>query len=118
MGGATHGADNDTVTNTGTGYVKATVTAGWSSLSVAWQATKKSGTVAGTAYLQGSVDGTNWTQISADSTALTNVTTNAATYTNIPDYYSVYRVYFSGGTTTTYTILGRIIGISPVAETK
>ena len=57
-----------------------------------FKATKVSGTVAGTAKLQGSMDGTNWIDVGSAYT-LTNVATNVAVFEPTKLSFRYYRIY-------------------------
>ena len=57
-----------------------------------FKATKVSGTVAGSAKLQGSIDGTNWIDVGSAYT-LTNVATNVAVFEPTKLSFRYYRLY-------------------------
>lgn len=57
-----------------------------------FKATKVSGTVAGSAKLQGSIDGTNWIDVGSAYT-LTNVATNVAVFEPSKLSFRYYRLY-------------------------
>ena len=84
----------DTVTNTETEYLTMTVSSNWETLTFQYVAVKLSGTVAGTATLQGSLDGTYWIDI--DTFTNTNVATQTfATYLT-PAKFKYYRLKCTG----------------------
>ena len=67
----------DTLTNTGTDSVYYALNSYYKTVTVQFEVTKISGTVAGTAKLYATVDGSNYTQIATDTLALADVTTNS-----------------------------------------
>lgn len=107
------GGTTDSITNTGTAYLKAQVS-GTGTVTIYAVMTKLSGTGAGTAILQGSVDGTNWTPVSFstglvtgggstgaanDTFTLTNVTTQTCYWFLNENQHLYYRVYWTGSGT-------------------
>jgi hypothetical protein len=88
----------DTVTNTETEYLTATLTGNYTSVTFQYVASKLSGTVAGTAILQASLDGTNY--IDLDTITNTNVTTNTDFFTfSTNNKYKYYRINCTGSGT-------------------
>lgn len=76
-----------------------TATGGYYAVGIQAVVTKVSGTVAGTAIIQGSLDGTNWVNIGSDTLTLSNVTTNTKVWAITPSVYQYHRVQFvSSGT--------------------
>lgn len=117
------GGTSDSVTNTGSAYLKAQVS-GVGTITVACAITKISGTGAGTAVLQGSLNGTNWQTISLasglvqaagstgvanDTFTLTNVTTQSCSWFLAHNQYSYYRVYIVGSGTELLSLTGILI---------
>lgn len=107
------GGTTDSVTNTGTAYLKAQV-AGTGTVTIQCVITKLSGTGAGTAILQGSVNGTTWIPVSFstglvtgggstgaanDTFTLTNVTTQSCYWFLNENQFLHYRVYLTGSGT-------------------
>lgn len=90
----------DTLTNTDTVAIALPqATGGYYAVGIQAVVTKVSGTVAGTAIIQGSLDGTNWKTIGSDTLTLSNVATNTHIWSITPSVYQYHRVYFisSGG---------------------
>lgn len=112
---ATTGNTSDTVTNTGTEVLSTQVNGYNEVVTVQLTVTKISGTVAGTAILQGSLDGTTWTTLNHASTTgndtitLTNVTTNSAIWVVEPSKYLYYRVSVTGSGTMVARISAKIM---------
>lgn len=96
----------DTVTNTGTVNLDATIKSPQTVVSFQVVATKISGTVAGTAILQASIDGTNYVSIGDDTLTLTNVTTNTHLWKIEPSPYLYYRVKVTGSGTMSASVSG------------
>lgn len=92
-----------TLTNAQTGYVTANPVTSTFYESIAFQVTltKTSGTIAGTAVLQGTVNGSTWTNIT--STALTDATTTYL-FSDVPAKYYQYRVAVATTGTSVSTI--------------
>ena len=86
----------DTVVNTATVNLDATVTQSWSVASFSVVATEVSGTTDGTCLLQAGNDGTNYNDISTDTLQLADVTTQSFNWsvTSVPYHY--YRVKCTG----------------------
>ena len=57
--------------------------------------TKISGTVAGTAKLQGSILGVNYVDIPNQTLTLTDTASQTFTFTNVPSQYKYYKVLFA-----------------------
>lgn len=74
-------ASTDTLTDVDTGLVRWTFSNGYNLL-FDYTVTKLTGTVAGTALLQGSQDGTNWFTITGNTTYCAGCTGASATVTN------------------------------------
>lgn len=90
----------DTLSNTDTAYISLPqATGGYYAVGIQAVVSKVSGTVAGTAIIQGSLDGTNYVDIGTDTLTFTNVTTNTKVWAITPSVYQYHRVKFiSSGT--------------------
>jgi hypothetical protein len=93
-------SSTDTLTNADTVYISLpTATGGYYAVGIQAVVSKVSGTVAGTAIIQGSLDGTNYVDIGTDTLTFTNVTTNTKVWAITPSVYQYHRVKFlSSGT--------------------
>lgn len=89
----------DTITNTATETFTRQIPHKRASLSVQVVITKISGTVDGTAKLQGSIDGINFSDISSDTLDLTNVATQGKVWTFDHSPVLYYRVSITGSGT-------------------
>jgi len=88
----------DTITNSGTVSATAEIkNAG--GVSVQAVVTKISGTVAGTAVLQGSLDGTTYYTFAADTLTLSDVSSQTLIWNVAENYYVNYKVLFTGSGT-------------------
>ena len=104
----------DTVTNTGSNYVKISFQDSYKYMSIQPVVTKVSGTITSNTNvkLQGSIDGTNWVSITGDTLNVTNQTTNTtiwkldAAATN-PYYY--FRCYYVGYGTMVATLKAKVL---------
>jgi hypothetical protein len=83
-----------TLTNAATAYSTRTINGPARSLSIQMVVTKTSGTVAGTASLEGSHDGTNYASISASTFTLTDVASQNFIWNLAPAPVPYYRVKF------------------------
>jgi ABC-type maltose transport system permease subunit len=90
----------DTLSNTDTAFISLpTATGGYYAVGIQAVVSKVSGTVAGTAIIQGSLDGTNYVDIGTDTLTFTNVATNTKVWAITPSVYQYHRVKFlSSGT--------------------
>ena len=95
----------DTVTNTGTNYLTTLVpiSGAYQTVTVQWNGTKLSGTVAGTVTLQGSLDNVNFITVTGTATGVqtgaftaTNVATQSTSWTLVNNPYAYYRVTWTG----------------------
>lgn len=93
-------SSTDTLSNTDTAYISLpTATGGYYAVGIQAVVSKVSGTVAGTAIIQGSLDGVNYVDIGTDTLTFTNVTTNTKVWAITPSVYQYHRVKFiSSGT--------------------
>jgi len=102
----------DTVINAGVVTMSSALVAGAAqNVTITATFTKLTGTVAGTASLQGSLNATDWTSASATTYTVTDVA-NATTswvLTNKPFQY--YRVSVTGSGTSTYTVKGQALSV-------
>lgn len=80
----------DTVTNAETEYLTLTIKGGYDIVAIQYVAVKLSGTVAGTATLQGSLDGSNWIDI--DTVTNTNVAAQTFDLSIAPNKWLYYRI--------------------------
>ena len=88
----------DTITNSGTVSATAEIkNAG--GIGIQAVVTKISGTVAGTAVLQGSLDGSSYYTISTDTLTLSDVSSQTLIWTVSENYYINYKVLFTGSGT-------------------
>jgi hypothetical protein len=98
----------DTVTNTETETLTLTVKGAYDILTFQYVCVKLSGTVAGTAILQGSLDGTNF--IAIDTVTNTNVATQTFAMFDNPDKYVYYRVVCTGSGTMAARVYVYVLG--------
>ena len=96
----------DTITNTGTVNLDATIKGSQNVVGFQVVIAKLSGTVAGTVVLQASLDGTNYNTISTDTLTLTDVTTQSNLWTVSPNSYLNYRLKATGSGTMSATATG------------
>ena len=88
----------DTITNSGTVSATAEIkNAG--GVSIQAVVTKISGTVAGTAVLQGSLDGSTYYTFAADTLTLSDVSSQTLIWNVAENYYVNYKVLFTGSGT-------------------
>ena len=88
----------DTITNSGTVSATAEIkNAG--GVSIQAVVTKISGTVAGTAVLQGSLDGSTYYTFAADTLTLSDVSSQTLIWNVAENYYINYKVLFTGSGT-------------------
>jgi hypothetical protein len=109
-------ASGGTVTNTGTGTITKQVTGVYAKVSVQAIFTKTSGTLAGTATLQGSVDGTNYVTVGTAHTVsgaatytVTDTSTQSVIFTINGTPFAYYRVSWTGSGTMVGVISGYIL---------
>lgn len=98
----------DTVTNAETETLTLTVKGAYDVLTFQYVCVKQSGTVAGTATLQGSLDGSNW--IAIDTVTNTNVATQTFAMFDNPDKYVYYRVVCTGTGTMAARVYCYVLG--------
>lgn len=98
----------DTLVNTTADNVLYPITAGYENISIEAVVTKISGTVAGTAILQGSIDGVNYKDLNTDTLTLTNVTTNKYIWAITFSPYKYYKINYVGVGTMSAKIYGYI----------
>lgn len=93
-------SSTDTLNDAETAYISLpTLTGGYYSIGIQAVVTKVSGTVGGTAIIQGSLDGTNYVTIGSDTLTLANQATNTFIWSLTPSTYQYHRVKFvSSGT--------------------
>ena len=93
-------SSTDTLNNTETAYISLpTLTGGYYSIGIQAVVTKVSGTVGGTAIIQGSLDGTNYVTIGSDTLTFSDQATNTKVWAITPSVYQYHRVKFvSSGT--------------------
>lgn len=92
-----------TVTNTGTGTATAQFDGGYNQVSLVAKVTKTSGTLGGTATLQGSLDGTNYVTIptatvvgGASTYTVTDTATQYINFVVTGSPYKYYRLSWTG----------------------
>lgn len=111
-------AASGTVTNSGTGTItRAMESVAYTKVSVQAIFTKTSGTLAGTATLQGSLDGTNYATVATGQTVagaatytVTDVATQSVIFTINGNPFKYYRVSWTGTGTMVGVISGYIQG--------
>lgn len=93
-------SSTDTLTNVDTVNIALpTATGGYYAVAIQGTVTKVSGTISGTAIIQGSLDGTNWQTIGTDTLTFTDQATNFKIWALTPSVYQYHRVRFiSAGT--------------------
>jgi len=93
-------SSSDTLTNADTVNIALpTATGGYYAVAIQGTVSKVSGTVSGTAIIQGSLDGSNWQNIGTDTLTFTDQTTNFKIWALTPSVYQYHRVRFiSAGT--------------------
>lgn len=115
---ATTGNAADTVNNTSAETLTKQINGSYGEVTVQLTVTKISGTVAGTAVLQGSLDGTNYTILgyvnaqpadTANSVTNTNITTNVWTWPAGSSKYLYYRVTVTGSGTMSARVSAKIM---------
>lgn len=103
-------ATQDTVINGGTTSHVKLLQAHYQTVTVAVRITKVSGTVGGSAALQGSIDGTNYFAISgASNLTLTDVASQGTLWVTTSAPYSYYRVLTTGTGTMRATVSAKIL---------
>lgn len=103
-------ATQDTVINSGTTSHVKLLQAHYQTVTVAVRITKVSGTVGGSAALQGSIDGTNYFAISgASNLTLTDVASQGTLWVTTNAPYSYYRVLTTGTGTMRATVSAKIL---------
>lgn len=105
-----YGNVTDTVTNTATESLSLVSKGFTNSVGVQLVVTKQTGTVGGTAILQGSLDGINYYRITQDSLALSNVASQNKLWqvTGVPPVL-YYRVSVTGAGTMAATISAKLL---------
>lgn len=115
---ATTGNTSDTVSNTSTETLTKQVSGPYSQVTVSLVVTKISGTVAGTAVLQGSVDGTNYQTLTyvyaqpgdtQNSVTNTNVASQSWSWPVGASTYLYYRVSVTGSGTMAARVTAKIM---------
>lgn len=102
---------SDTVTNAGVGLVKAAQVQGTGKIvtSVHWEATKISGTVAGTVSLYGSDDGTNYRSISSTTFTATDVASQGGIWLLTGSPVQYYEVTWTGTGTMAASVRAKLV---------
>lgn len=104
----------DTVTNTGTVTMSSAIVKGAPNEStVVATFTKLTGTVAGTATLQGSLNGTDWASASSTSYTVTDLASQTTSWPLTGKPYLYFRVNVVGSGTSTYTVKGQVLTVNP-----
>lgn len=98
------------IVNAGSVNATKTVSRSYTTLTIQAVVTKVSGTVGGSAILQGSLDGTNYKSIGADTLTLANQTTNNHIWYLSPSKHYYYRVVYTGTGTMNATPVTYILG--------
>lgn len=99
----------DTVVNTETEYILYKAPTNYV-VSIQLQATKLSGTAAGTATIQGSIDGVSYVAIPGQTVdTLTNVTSQGYLWTFSPSPYVYYRIAITGSGTMAVRVYGYMV---------
>lgn len=93
-------SSTDTLTNADTVNISLPqATGGYYAVGIQAVVSKVSGTVSGSAIIQGSLDGTNWVTIGSDTLTFTDAATNTKVWAITPSVYQYHRVKFiSAGT--------------------
>lgn len=93
-------SSTDTLNNAETAYIGLpTLTGGYYSIGIQAVVTKVSGTVGGTAIIQGSLDGTNYVTIGSTTLTFSDQAVNTNVWEITPSVYQYHRVKFvSSGT--------------------
>ena len=103
-------ATQDTVINAGTTSHVKLLQAHYNTVTVAVRITKISGTVGGSAALQGSIDGTNYFSISgASNLTLSDVASQGTLWVTTNAPYSYYRVLTTGSGTMRALVVAKIL---------
>lgn len=104
----------DTVTNTGTVTMSSAIVKGAPNESTILATfTKLTGTVAGTATLQGSLNGTDWASASSTSYTVTDLASQSTGWSLTGKPYLYFRVNVVGSGTSTYTVKGQVLTVNP-----
>ena len=104
----------DTVTNTGTVTMTSAIVKGApNQTTVTAVFTKLTGTVAGTATLQGSLNNVDFVSASSTSYTVTDLATQATSWALTGKNYLYYRVNVVGSGTSTYTVKGQVLTVNP-----
>ena len=96
----------DTISNTTAQNAYLQVASNPQKVAVQIVVTKRTGTIAGKAELQGTLDGTNYKRIATDTLFLTNQTTNHYIWVVTNPVYISYRVLITGSGTMSASFLG------------
>lgn len=100
----------DTVSNTGVVTMTSKVVPGSAFTStISHTFTKLTGTVAGTAILQGSINGVDFVSASSTSYTVTDVASQSTSWVITGKPYLYYRVQTTGSGTSTYTVKGQVL---------
>ncbi len=100
----------DTVTNTGVVTMTSKQVGGPAYVTTVSQTfTKLTGTVAGTAVLQGSINGVDFESASSTSYTVTDVASQSTSWTLTGKPYLYFRVQTTGSGTSTYTVKGQVM---------
>lgn len=99
----------DTISNTTPQNCSITVTEYNKLVAAQIVVTKRTGTIAGKAELQGSIDGTNYKRIATDTLLMTNQTTNTYVWVISNPCYYKYRILVTGSGTMSASISGSFL---------
>ncbi len=103
----------DTITNTGVVPIGSPLVAGAAqNITVTATFTKLTGTVAGTAVLQGSLNGVDFTAASGTSYTVTDLATQTTSWILTGKPFQYYRVQVTGSGTSTYTVKGQVLSVT------
>ena len=105
----------DTITNAGTvTMTSARIDAAAQQTTIVYTFTKLTGTVAGSATLQGSIDGVNFVTVAGTSAyTVTDVASQTASFVVDKKPYLYWRVSTTGSGTSTYTVKGNTLVVTP-----
>ena len=107
--GVEGGTATATVTNTGTSTLSIGSNEVGTTTTIHFEATKTSGTVAGTVSLYGSLDGTNFRSISSTTFTATDVATQGFIWTLTGSPCNNYRVTWTGTGTMVATFTAKVL---------
>lgn len=104
----------DTITNAGTvTMTSAIVKSAPNQTTITATFTKLTGTVAGTATLQGSLNNVDFTSASSTSYTVTDLAAQTTSWPLTGKNYLYYRVNVVGSGTSTYTVKGQVLTVIP-----